>query len=468
LRGNEFRNTVHLPVGQVHGAADVLERSLRRHGSEGDDLRDVGAAVFSGDVFDHFAAAPHAEIDVDIGHRYALRIQEALEQQIVLHRIDVGNLQRVADQASRGGTPSRTHGNSLRTRVADKIPDDQKISGVFHLLDHADFVRQPGFVFGERLAEQAGLRASLQHRDARSKPLARHGREIGVYRVSLGHLKIREGIFHRFDLYVASLGNRHGALERLGKFSEHLRHFLGGLEKELVGGEFHAVRVAHGLAGLNAEQHFLGVGIGMFQVMAIVGGHQGNSGFLGERHDLRIDALFDVQALILNFEKKITFSKDVAQAVGRVARLGRALFHQVFRYSAAQARRKRDQAAAVFRQQVIIYSRLVIKAFEKPRGNQLDEIAIAFCIFAEQHEMIRAALSGLGRRIGRAVRGVARGGFPTVVPASLGDVHFATDDRLHAARLCRLVKGLRSEKIAVVGDGNGGHFSPGRFVDDFL
>ena len=53
------------------------------------------AAIFLGDVLDHFAAAAHAEIDIDIRHGDALRIQEALEEQIVLQRIHVRDLQRV-------------------------------------------------------------------------------------------------------------------------------------------------------------------------------------------------------------------------------------------------------------------------------------------------------------------------------------------------------------------------------------
>jgi hypothetical protein len=81
-------DAVDVGVGNVHGAADIFDRGLGRHGAEGDDLRYVLAAVFLRDVVDHFAAAVHAEIDVDIGHRNALGIEEALEEQLVLQRID--------------------------------------------------------------------------------------------------------------------------------------------------------------------------------------------------------------------------------------------------------------------------------------------------------------------------------------------------------------------------------------------
>ena len=54
----------------------------------------------------------HAEIDVDVGHADALGIQEALEQQAVLQRIDVGDRHRVADQAAGRRAAARAHRNA--------------------------------------------------------------------------------------------------------------------------------------------------------------------------------------------------------------------------------------------------------------------------------------------------------------------------------------------------------------------
>ena len=64
-----------------------------------------------------------------------------------------------------------------------------------------------------------------------------------------------------FDFDVAARGDIDGAADGVGNFLKHLGHFLGGLEIKLVGGELHAMRVAHHLAGLNAEQDFLGMSI---------------------------------------------------------------------------------------------------------------------------------------------------------------------------------------------------------------
>ena len=143
--GDHLGDAVHVAVRHVHGAAHVLDGRLGRHGAEGDDLRHVLAAVLVGDVIDHFAAPVHAEVDVDIGHGDALGIQKALEEQIVLQRIDVGDPHGVGDQRAGRRAAARAHGNAVFPGVADEVPDDQEIAGKLHLLDDARF-RAPAAV----------------------------------------------------------------------------------------------------------------------------------------------------------------------------------------------------------------------------------------------------------------------------------------------------------------------------------
>jgi hypothetical protein len=66
----------------------------RAERAEGDDLGHLLAAVFLRDVLDDLAAAVRAEVDVDVGHADALGVEEALEQQAVLERVDVGDARR--------------------------------------------------------------------------------------------------------------------------------------------------------------------------------------------------------------------------------------------------------------------------------------------------------------------------------------------------------------------------------------
>ena len=228
------------------------------------------------------------------------------------------------------------------------------------------------------------------------------------------------------------------------QFAEHLGHFFGGLEIKLVGGKFHALAVAHGLAGLNAHEDFLRVRIGLGQIVAVVGGDQRNAGFLREPHEVAIDADVLLEALILNFEEEISFAENIAQAVGAGLCLFVFFGEQRVGDFAAQAGGKRDQAFAVFREQLMIYARLVVKAVEISGGNQLDEILVALFVLAEQHEVIRAL------RARAAIFVIVR-----------RDIHFAADDRLYAVGGGLVIEIRGGEKIAVVGDCDRGH-SPAR------
>ena len=66
----------------------------------------VGAVLVL-DVVDDAVAPVLAEVDVEVGHRHALRIEEALEQQVVAQRIEVGDAQRVGDQRARARAAAR-------------------------------------------------------------------------------------------------------------------------------------------------------------------------------------------------------------------------------------------------------------------------------------------------------------------------------------------------------------------------
>src|SRR5690348_12329218 len=103
--------------------------------------------------------------------------------------------------------------------------------------------------------------------------------------------------------YIATSRDVHRAAQSVRNLAKNLGHLRGALEIKLVGREFHAVRVAHGLSGLDAEQDFLGVRVLVMEVVAIVCRDQRNAGFLREANQIRVHAMLDVESLVLNFEK---------------------------------------------------------------------------------------------------------------------------------------------------------------------
>src|SRR5215469_148738 len=276
---NKLGQAVHFAVGDIHGAAHVLDGGFGGQVPESNDLGNVFAAVFASDVVDKFAPAPHAEIDVDIGHGDALGIEKPFEQEVVLKGIYVGDAQCVTDETAGGGTAPGADRDFLSASVVDEVPDDQEVALVAHLLDHFDFGRQAKLVLGERIAQGPLLGQALKVGDALSEAFARNLFEVAISGVAVGNLEFRKRVGDAIDLDVTASGDTDSAGECVGNFAEDLRHFRGRLKIELVGGKLHAIGLAHGLAGLNAEEDFLGVSIFVVQVVAVVCGYHGDTGF---------------------------------------------------------------------------------------------------------------------------------------------------------------------------------------------
>ncbi len=95
-------------------APNIFQHRARGKRRKCDDLRDGFPAIFIAHIFDHFLALVIGEIDIDIGHRHALRIQEALEEEIIFYGIDIRNSQRIRHKRSRRRAAPRPHANAAR------------------------------------------------------------------------------------------------------------------------------------------------------------------------------------------------------------------------------------------------------------------------------------------------------------------------------------------------------------------
>ena len=163
------------------------------------------------------------------------------------------------------------------------------------------------------------------------------------------------------------------------------------------------------------------------------------SGLRGQPVEHRQHALVLLQPVVLNFQEEILLPEQIAIFVGQPLGVVVAIGQQRFVDVAAQARRKRDQSLGMPREQVLIDARLVIEPVQIPAGNKLDEVAIAFLVFAQQHQVviaIRFALNGL---------------------PLLRDVNLAADHRMDALGLGAVIKLDRAEQIAMVGHGHRRH-----------
>ena len=121
-------------------AGGVLDRLLGLDRAVGDDLRDAVVAVLLGDVADDLAAPALVEVHVEVGHRDAVGVEEALEDQPVLERVEVGDAHRVGDHRAGARPAARADPDAVVLGPVDEVGDDEEVAGEVHLLDDADLV----------------------------------------------------------------------------------------------------------------------------------------------------------------------------------------------------------------------------------------------------------------------------------------------------------------------------------------
>ena len=221
---DQLREPVAGAVVVAEHARRVARRRAREHLAEGDDLRDRLLAVLVGHVADHALAAAHREVDVDVRHRHALGVEEALEQQVVAQRVDVGDLQAVGDDRARRRAAARADRDPGVLGVLDEVPDDQEVGAEAHPLDHAELVLGALDRLGRRRVAVAA-----------AQPLLHQRAQVLALALAVGRRIARDQLAAELELDVAALGDLERRGDRLGPLGERLRHLLARAQVELVG-----------------------------------------------------------------------------------------------------------------------------------------------------------------------------------------------------------------------------------------
>ena len=213
---------------QLHDPSNVPQHSPCLQCSEGDDLRDAIDPVALLDVGDHLFTALLTEIDIEVGHRHPLRVQEAFEQEAKAQWVEIGDGERIGHQRSRTRATARSHRNAMRLGPLDEVRNDQEVAGKPHRSNDRQFPLQPRVILLLRRREFPSLQALLQTLPRLMRqfldfgpPLTR--REAGQDRVALGH---EEG---------APPGDLDGVITGLRQVGEGLPHFRSSLEAVLDG-----------------------------------------------------------------------------------------------------------------------------------------------------------------------------------------------------------------------------------------
>ena len=420
-----------------HHAGGVLERLLGLDRAVGDDHRHPLVAVLLGHIVDDLAAATIIEVDVEVGHGHTVRVEEALEEQSVLQRIEVGDAHGVGDHGAGSRTTAGSDADAVVLRPVDEVGDDEEVAAVALPADHLGLVgglparvvgdavgvapREPGL---DLLDEPAGLVLALGHREA-------------------GHvaaLALGEG-----DL--AALGDQQGVVAGLGQLAPDVAHLLGGLQVVAVAVELEPVGVAELGAGRDAQQRPVRVGVGLLGVVQVVGGQQRQRQLLGQLEQVLAHDPLDVDAVVHQLEVVVVLADDVAHVRGVLDRLVPLPHPQPGLDLPRRAAGGRDEPLAVGLEQLAVHPRLEVVALDRGQRGQPEEVVHAVVV-ARQQRHVR-----VGAAAGDVVTPAVAVLHPGLVGAvrARGDVGLEPDDRLDAVLVAGLPELVGAEDEAVVG-----------------
>ncbi len=301
---HQLAQAVDLPVRHLQHAADIAQHAARLQRAEGDDLCHLLAAVLFLYVADDLVAPLLTEVDVEIRHGNALRIEKALKQEFEADRVEIGNGQRIGDQRAGARAASGPDRNAFGFRPLDEIGNDQKIAGVFHAGDDSELVVETGIIFLDGVAVGRTVLG-----EPRGKPVLGGATKlvgllhfVGVVAAERRRKPRQDWRLHARPEGTA-LGNLDGGRKRLGQVGEQSRH-LGPALEAMLRRQLAALAIGDQLAVGDAQQRivcFVILGCGE---VGLIGRDQRNAARVGEFDQNRLHRAFARHAVTLHLEIK--------------------------------------------------------------------------------------------------------------------------------------------------------------------
>ena len=118
-------------------ACDILYRVLRRHGAVCDDMCAVLVSVFVHHPLQHLSSAVVVKVGVDIRQGDTVGVEESLEQEVVLQRVDFRDAEAVCHNRPCCRAAPRAHPHpEFLTGGVDEVLHDEEVSGKSHCLHY--------------------------------------------------------------------------------------------------------------------------------------------------------------------------------------------------------------------------------------------------------------------------------------------------------------------------------------------
>ena len=427
--GNLLRNGIHFCVGDVHHPSHVPDYAPGGHGAECDNLGHVVVAVLAAHIIHHFSPAGISEVHIDIGHADPLRVQEPLKIEVVLHGVDIGDVEAVGDHGTGGASTTGADGNAHALRVLHKIGHNEKIVCKAHFLNHVLLIFQLFPVFGV-LAVALPIALITELLQVRKAVIPRR------------KLKFRQMIGTKCEFQVASLRDFPCVLYSTLIVLKQRLHLLLRAEIKVLGLIAHPVLVVQRPSGLDAEQNIMGIRVCLMNIVGVIGADHGKPRLLVNPEQALVDDCLVPDAVILQLQIEVVRAEDVGQFQG--VGLGVFVF-PVPQHSgnlSGKAGREGNEAAAVLPQKVQVNPGLDIKALRPGHGYHIGEIAVSLLILTQQNHVAALRIKFMN---------LVKPG-----PPLGGHIDLTADDGLDALGQTGAIKINDAIHNAVVCDGTGG------------
>ena len=144
LHGHHFCHLIHLGIREIQSLSHSLQNTSGCHGSKGYNLGHGILSVFLGNIGNGTISLCILKVHVDIRHGDSLRIQETLEKQIVLYRINICNSGTVAHLTSCRRTTPRPYPAVVVSAPVDIVPHNQNVFHKPHGLNNSKLILHVG------------------------------------------------------------------------------------------------------------------------------------------------------------------------------------------------------------------------------------------------------------------------------------------------------------------------------------
>ena len=200
----------------------------------------------------------------------------------------------------------------------------------------------------------------------------------------LGHAKL--------NLHVTTICDSLGILHCLPGIRKQCLHLFFALYIILPAFITHPVFIGKLLSGLQAQQNIMGSLILPVCIMDIVGGNQFNAQFLAHLHQGRVDRLLLRNAMILQFQEKVSLPETFLVFQCSFLCLIIKSLYNITLYLSCQTGRQGNDSFMVPVQNFHIYTGFIVISFRKATAYNFYQIFIAFVIFRQKYQMIVAIL----------------------------------------------------------------------------